>query len=80
MREPHLLLKGAGVDYIHGSQALAELSARPGFCGICLAPIDKSTLFPSLSGGRVLPRKALSMGEAEENRYYLECRALHAGQ
>ena len=74
------LPKGAGVDYIHGSQALAELSARPGFCGICLAPIDKSTLFPSLSGGRVLPRKAFSMGEAEEKRYYMECRALHAGQ
>ncbi len=70
------LPKDAKVDYIHGEEALRELSAREGFCGIQLARIEKETLFPSLLGGRVLPRKAFSMGEATEKRYYMECRAL----
>lgn len=70
------LPEGADIDYIHGDEALATLSAREGAAGIRLAAIDKGTLFPSLAGGRVLPRKAFSMGEAEEKRYYMECRQL----
>lgn len=68
--------QGVTLDYIHGAEALRALSAKKGFAGIALAPIDKGTLFPSLRGGHVLPRKAFSMGEAEEKRYYMECRAL----
>ena len=70
------LPEGAKLDYIHGDGALAELAGREGFCGIRLAAIDKGTLFPSLCGGQVLPRKAFSMGDAEEKRYYMECRKL----
>lgn len=70
------LPKDAKVDYIHGDEALEKLAARDGCVGIKLAPIDKATLFPSLAGGHVLPRKAFSMGEAQEKRYYMECRAL----
>ncbi len=70
------LPENASVDYIHGDAALAALSAKPGFTGIRLDRIEKRSLFPSLTGGRVLPRKAFSMGDAEEKRYYLECRAL----
>lgn len=72
------LPEGAELDYIHGEAALRLLASRDGNAGILLAPIDKSTLFPSLEGGRVLPRKAFSMGEAEEKRYYMECRPLKA--
>lgn len=68
--------KGASLDYIHGEAALRTLAAKPNHAGIELAGIDKETLFPSLAGGNVLPRKAFSMGEAEEKRYYMECRAL----
>lgn len=64
------------VDYIHGAQALETLSARPGCRGIALRGIEKETLFPSLHGGKTLPRKAFSMGEAWEKRYYMEARAL----
>ncbi len=70
------LPKTAEVDYIHGDGALRALAAREGYAGIRLAAIDKATLFPSIQGGRVLPRKAFSMGEAREKRYYMECRAL----
>lgn len=70
------LPKDAVTDYIHGEAALESLASQPGFAGLRMAPIDKNTLFPSLAGGHVLPRKAFSMGEAEEKRYYMECRAL----
>lgn len=64
------------VDYIHGLDALKALSRRENARGIQLAPIEKETLFPSLRGGATLPRKAFSMGEACEKRYYMEARRL----
>lgn len=70
------LPQGAEVDYIHGADALAALSAREGYFGIRLNGMDKNSLFPSLAGGQILPRKAFSMGEAKEKRYYMECRLL----
>ncbi|MCL1964993.1 MAG: DUF1015 domain-containing protein [Firmicutes bacterium] len=70
------LPEGATLDYIHGEDALCALAGREGFCGIRLRPMKKETLFPSLRGGQVLPRKAFSMGDAEEKRYYMECRAI----
>lgn len=70
------LPRDAKLDYIHGETALASLAARDGFAGIRLKGIEKETLFPSLRGGQVLPRKAFSMGAAQEKRYYMECRAL----
>mgnify|MGYP007116384689 CR=1 FL=1 len=42
-------------------------------CGIFLQSIDKSTLFPAINAGGVLPRKTFSIGEANEKRYYMEC-------
>lgn len=70
------LPEGAQIDYIHGEEALLTLSARPGCVGMRIEPLQKETLFPSLIGGNVLPRKSFSMGDAEEKRYYMECRAL----
>ena len=43
-----------------------------------MAPMDKSTLFPSVEKGGPLPRKTFSMGEAHEKRFYLECRKIAA--
>ena len=65
-----------GIDYVHGTAALEELSARPGNCGIALQAMDKNALFPAIIAGGVLPRKTFSMGEAEEKRYYMECRKI----
>lgn len=70
------LPEGVKMDYIHGEETLRALSEKEGFLGIRLSGIEKGSLFPSLEGGHVLPRKAFSMGEAEEKRYYMECRAL----
>ncbi len=72
-------LKGhpeTGIDYVHGSAALEELSLKEGNCGMALKAMDKNALFPAIVAGGVLPRKTFSLGEAEEKRYYMECRKI----
>lgn len=64
------------IDYVHGSAALEELSVKDGNCGMALKAMDKNALFPAIIAGGVLPRKTFSMGEAEEKRYYMECRKI----
>ena len=61
------------IDYIHGDDALHRLVKETKGCGIFLQSIDKSTLFPAINAGGVLPRKTFSIGEANEKRYYMEC-------
>lgn len=39
-----------------------------------LRVIDKSELFGFIRDRGVLPRKAFSMGEAQDKRYYMEAR------
>lgn len=63
------------IDYVHGDEAARELGAKPGCCSILLTTLDKLALFPAVAQGP-LPRKAFSMGEANEKRCYYECRAL----
>lgn len=64
------------IDYVHGEEALLSLGKKSQNCGIRLGVIDKSSLFPAISAGGVLPRKTFSMGEAYEKRYYMECRKI----
>ena len=61
------------IDYIHGDEALHGLVQETKGCGIFLQSIDKSTLFPAINAGGVLPRKTFSISEANEKRYYMEC-------
>lgn len=70
------LHQACGIDYIHGDEVLARLAHETGGCGILLPPISKSSLFPGIRAGGVLPRKTFSMGEAQEKRYYFECRKI----
>lgn len=68
---------GTQMDYIHGEDNLRELTAKDkNSVGILTGRVPKEALFPVIQEGKVLPRKAFSMGEAWEKRYYLECRAL----
>jgi hypothetical protein len=69
---------GARIDYIHGDEALARLSAEPDRIGFYLPAFEKSALFPTVARRGVLPRKAFSLGEAEEKRFYLEARRIRA--
>ena len=38
--------------------------------------MEKEDLFETVKKDGVLPRKTFSMGEAEEKRFYLECRKI----
>ena len=80
-------LKGAGavagtssgapeIDYIHGTEEVLSLGKKPGAVGILLPPIAKDSFFETINGRGPLPRKSFSMGEADEKRFYLECRKL----
>jgi hypothetical protein len=68
------------IDYIHGEDALFRLAeAAPGKTppvGLLLPPVKKQGLFKTVARRGPLPRKSFSMGEAEEKRFYLECRRL----
>ena len=64
------------VDYIHGKESVFELSSSPNNLGFLLPVMHKSMFFKTIITKGILPRKTFSMGEADEKRYYLECRKI----
>ena len=68
--------KAPEIDYIHGNEEVLKLGERDNAVGILLPPIAKDSFFETISGRGPLPRKSFSMGEADEKRFYLECRRL----
>ncbi|EER11183.1 hypothetical protein Pmar_PMAR015105 [Perkinsus marinus ATCC 50983] len=44
--------------------------------GIVLPDMHKSDLFKTVVHDGALPRKTFSMGEADEKRFYYECRKI----
>lgn len=64
------------IDYIHGAQEVFRLGAQENATGILLPPVAKDSFFATINGRGPLPRKSFSMGEADEKRFYLECRRL----
>ncbi len=71
-----LIEKGYQVDYIHGLDVTDKLGSEKGNIGIFLPAIDKATFFDTIIKDGALPRKTFSMGEANEKRYYMECRKI----
>ncbi|MGI6669057.1 MAG: DUF1015 family protein [Acetivibrionales bacterium] len=67
---------GTEIDYIHGDEAVTGLGSKKGSMGFFLPVMSKYDLFKTVVSDGVLPRKTFSMGEAEEKRYYLECRRI----
>ena len=66
----------AGIDYIHGEDALRALVNRPDAMGFMPRAFEKGELFDYIRRYGVLPRKTFSMGEATEKRYYMEARGI----
>lgn len=66
----------AEIDYIHGTDEVLNLGSQPAATGILLPPIAKDSFFETINGRGPLPRKSFSMGEADEKRFYLECKKL----
>ncbi|MFZ5988107.1 MAG: DUF1015 domain-containing protein [Bacillota bacterium] len=68
--------KNARIDYIHGEEVVTKLGSKEGNMGFYLPTMSKHDLFKTVILDGVLPRKTFSMGEAEEKRFYLECRKI----
>lgn len=67
---------GTEVDYIHGADVVKNLAKKQNTVGFLLPAMGKDELFPTVVYDGALPRKTFSMGEANEKRYYLECRRI----
>ena len=69
-------LPKATIDYIHGDDDFESLTRQHGCLGFRMDAMTKDQLFDLVGEYGVLPRKAFSLGEAQEKRYYYECRLL----
>jgi uncharacterized protein (DUF1015 family) len=67
---------GVELDYVHGESIVSDLGGKDGNMGFLLSPMDKYDLFKTVIVDGTLPRKTFSMGEADEKRFYMECRNL----
>lgn len=74
--DSHLEDTATQLDYIHGEDVLQQLAAENNRLGFALPAISKDDFFDSLIADGVLPRKAFSVGHANEKRFYLETRKL----
>ena len=68
--------KTSNIDFIHGADSILTLGNTDGNTAVYLPSIDKYSFFSTISERGLLPRKAFSMGEADEKRFYLECRKI----
>lgn len=65
------------IDYVHGMTSLKSIiKQKKNAVGIVMPPLARDQLFPYVMNRGVLPRKAFSLGEAIEKRYYLEARII----
>ena len=64
------------LEYIHGDEELEELAGEYDTLGFYMPAMEKDTFFDTVIECGVLPKKSFSLGEANEKRYYLECRLL----
>ena len=64
------------VDYVHGDESLERLATDKANVGIHLPAMSKHELLRMVVREGPLPRKAFSMGEADEKRFYVEARRI----
>ncbi|MEI6127972.1 MAG: DUF1015 domain-containing protein [Pseudomonadota bacterium] len=64
------------IDYIHGTDAVTALGSQQNNIGFYLPAISKHSFFKTIILDGALPRKTFSMGEADDKRFYLECRRI----
>ena len=67
---------GLEIDYVHGTDVVFDLGAKPGNHGFYLPGMQKTDLFRTVILDGALPRKTFSMGEAIEKRFYIEARKI----
>ena len=70
------VLEHARIDYVHGDEEVVRLADQNQAAAVVLPAFDRAAVFATVESTGVLPRKAFSLGEANDKRYYLECRRL----
>lgn len=73
--DEYLSKNGGTQDYVHGREHTLSVADETGVA-VFMPALEKSDLFAYISQGKILTRKSFSMGEAEEKRYYLECKMI----
>ncbi|HKL94666.1 MAG TPA: DUF1015 domain-containing protein [Clostridia bacterium] len=68
--------KGASIDYIHGEDNLLSVAKEAKAVAIKMPTINKNDLFLYVLDNGALCKKAFSMGDAEEKRYYYEAKRI----
>ena len=74
--EDYIRETGAEIDYVHDEIHLDECVRSSCGMGIVMPAFDRAELFGYVVNVGNLPKKAFSIGEAEQKRYYLECRKI----
>lgn len=69
---------GVSVDYVHGEAEAREAAEAVAGCALLFTEFPREQLYRTVAERGTLPRKAFSLGEARDKRYYLECRSLRA--
>jgi len=64
------------IDYIHEADSVVSMASEAAAIGFLLEAMDKKDLFPFITDGNLLSRKAFSLGHGAEKRYYLEGRRI----
>ena len=66
----------AKLEYVHGNEEFDRVTQEYDTLGFVMPAMEKATFFDELSEMGVFPKKCFSLGEANEKRYYIECRLL----
>ena len=74
--DDYIKIYGGRIDYIHGKSETIEFAKQNNAIGFIFDTMQKSDLFAAIEKDGVLPRKTFSMGEADDKRFYIECRRI----
>ncbi len=74
--DEYLKENGGEIDYIHGDDVVRKLTEAQGTIGFMVDKMEKNDLFTTVIKDGALPRKTFSMGEAQDKRFYLECKKI----
>lgn len=74
--DDYLKRAGGRIDYVHGKTETIGFAKQHNSIAFIFETMKKSDLFPTIEKDGVLPRKTFSMGEADDKRFYIECRKI----
>lgn len=74
--DEYLAENGGEIDYIHGDDVVRALTKEENTIGFMVNRMEKNDLFTTVIKDGALPRKTFSMGEAQDKRFYLECKKI----